>query len=328
MDDLQAPPSEPPGSPSEPTSTPLSSNLIELTNARPSSWRQAEGLLSRPFEPRQRGERFPHAPDSRAFRREWNDWRWQLRNRIRSLEQLERIFQLSPDEHAAVARHKGSLPVGITPYYASLMGRDDPLEPLRRTHIPVGQEYLRARARPTTRWARTTTPSRPGWCTATPTGCCSWPPASARPTAAIARARAWSARPGGEYQFSTRQWEQALTYIEAHPEIRDVLLSGGDPLTMPTRSSTTCSAACAAIKHVEFIRIGTKVPVVLPMRITRSLTRMLRKHHPLWMSIHVTHPERADPRGHRGLRPAGRRRHSARQPDGAAEGHQRRRSTP
>jgi len=152
MDDLQAPPAEPPGSRSESTPTPPKSSLIEIPQARSSTWRPTEGLLARGFEPRPRGERFPQSGEARAFRRrffpeasaeEWNDWRWQLRSRIRSLAQLEKIFQLSADEHDAIARHKGSLPVGITPYYASLMSRDDAEEPLRRTHIPVGQEYLR-----------------------------------------------------------------------------------------------------------------------------------------------------------------------------------------
>src|SRR5579872_1220120 len=88
--------------------------------------------------------RFPVNRETRAFYRrfypettsaEWNDWRWQLRSRIRTLSELERVFALSEDEQSAVSRHTGSLPVGITPYYASLMGRDDPSEPLRRTHV-------------------------------------------------------------------------------------------------------------------------------------------------------------------------------------------------
>ena len=100
-----------------------------------------------------RREGFPASPEARAFRRrffphasirDWNDWRWQARSRIRTLAELERVFRLSHDERAAIRRHTGSLPVGITPYYASLMGLDDPEEPLRRTHIPVGAEYLRS----------------------------------------------------------------------------------------------------------------------------------------------------------------------------------------
>src|SRR6185437_7917899 len=97
-------------------------------------------------------ERFPVGPQTRAFRKrfypeidaaQWNDWRWQARSRIRTLAELERIFVLSDDERDAVVRHQGSLPLGITPYYASLMAREDALEPLRRTHIPVGSEYLK-----------------------------------------------------------------------------------------------------------------------------------------------------------------------------------------
>jgi lysine 2,3-aminomutase len=100
---------------------------------------------------------------------------------------------------------------------------------------------------------------------------------------------------GGEYQFSTRQWDAALAYIEAHPEIRDVLLSGGDPLTIGDDKLDYLLGRLRAIPHVEFVRLGTKVPTVLPMRVTRELTRMLRKHHPLWMSIHVTHPAELTP---------------------------------
>ena len=99
-----------------------------------------------------RAERFPVGPVTRAFRKryfpevelaQWNDWRWQARARVRTLAELERVFVLSEDERDAVIRHEGSLPLGITPYYASLMARDDPFEPLRRTHIPVGTEYLK-----------------------------------------------------------------------------------------------------------------------------------------------------------------------------------------
>jgi len=95
---------------------------------------------------------FPSSPAPRAFRRrfypdataaDWADWRWQMRARIRTAEGLERVFDLSADERDALARHKTGLPVGITPYYASLMGLGDPGEPLRRTHIPVGGEYLK-----------------------------------------------------------------------------------------------------------------------------------------------------------------------------------------
>ena len=96
--------------------------------------------------------------------------------------------------------------------------------------------------------------------------------------------------PGGEYQFSRGQWEQALAYLEAHTEVRDVLLSGGDPLTLSDDKLDWLLGRLRAIKHIEFLRIGTKMPVVTPQRVTRGLVRVLKKHHPLWMSIHFTHP--------------------------------------
>jgi lysine 2,3-aminomutase len=101
--------------------------------------------------------------------------------------------------------------------------------------------------------------------------------------------------PGGEYQFSTRQYEKALAYLEAHTEIRDVLLSGGDPLSIGDDKLDWLLTRLRAIKHIEFLRIGTKIPMVLPQRITKSLVAVLKKHHPLWLSMHVTHPRELTP---------------------------------
>ncbi|RBO53426.1 lysine 2,3-aminomutase [Rhodovulum sp. BSW8] len=242
---------------------------------------------------------FPSSPGARAFRRrvfpeataaEWSDWRWQLRARIRSLDGLERVFRLTEDERAAVARHKGGLPVGITPYYASLMGADDPAEPLRRTHIPVGQEYLRLPGESDDPLGEDPASAVPGLVHRYPdralflaTGTCS------TYCRYCTRSR-MVGQTGGEQQISARHWERAFAYIEATPQIRDVLVSGGDPLTLSDDKLDYLLGRLRAIPHVEFIRIGTKVPLVLPMRITRALTRMLRKHHPLWMSVHCTHP--------------------------------------
>jgi lysine 2,3-aminomutase len=100
---------------------------------------------------------------------------------------------------------------------------------------------------------------------------------------------------GGEYTFNLRQWEQALAYIEATPAIRDVLLSGGDPLTLPDDKLEWLLSHLRAIPHVEFLRLGTKVPAVLPQRITPALARMLKRYHPVWMSIHFMHPDEVTP---------------------------------
>jgi lysine 2,3-aminomutase len=189
-----------------------------------------------------------------------------------------------------VARHQGSLPVGITPYYASLLDRENPDDPLRRTHIPVGQEYLRTPGEADDPLGEDHDAAVPGLVHRYPdrvlflaTGFCSTYCRYCTRSRMVGEA-------GGEYSFSRRQWEQALGYIEAHTEIRDVLISGGDPLTLADEKLDYLLGRLRAIKHVEFIRLGTKVPVVLPMRVTRALVKVLKKYHPLWMSIHFTHP--------------------------------------
>jgi len=244
--------------------------------------------------------RFPVNPDTRAFYKkfypgtstvEWNDWRWQMRTRIRTLDELNRIFRLSADEHDAVARHKGSLPVGITPYYASLMDLKDPSEPLRRTHITTGGEYIRTPGEDNDPLGEDHDTVVPGIVHRYPdrvlfltTGTCS------TYCRYCTRARVVG-NPGGEYNFSLKQWEQALGYLEAHTEVRDVLLSGGDPLTIGDDKLDWLLGRLRAIKHIEFLRIGTKIPMVLPQRITKNLVSIFKKYHPLWMSIHVTHPK-------------------------------------
>jgi lysine 2,3-aminomutase len=251
-----------------------------------------------------RMERFPVGPLSRAFRKryfpevdsaQWNDWRWQARSRIRSLAELERIFVLSDDERDAVLRHEGSLPLGITPYYASLMAREDSTEPLRRTHIPVGSEYLKVPGEADDPLGEDGHTAVPGLVHRYPdrvlflaTGFCSTYCRYCTRSRMVGEA-------GGEYSFSRPQWEEALNYIAAHPEIRDVLISGGDPLTLSDERLDYLLGRLRAIKHVEFVRLGTKVPVVLPMRVTRALVRVLKKHHPLWMSLHFTHPSELTP---------------------------------
>jgi lysine 2,3-aminomutase len=249
-------------------------------------------------------ERFPVSPAARAFRKrfypevdaaQWNDWRWQARSRIRTLHELERVFELSDNERDAVIRHQGSLPLGITPYYASLMAREDATEPLRRTHIPVGAEYIKTPGEADDPLGEDGHSPVPGLVHRYPdrvlflaTGFCSTYCRYCTRSRMVGEA-------GGDYTFSRPQWEEALAYIAAHPEIRDVLISGGDPLTLSDERLDYLLGRLRAIKHVEFVRLGTKVPVVLPMRVTRALTRVLKKHHPLWMSLHFTHPTELTP---------------------------------
>ena len=243
-------------------------------------------------------------PRTRAFRKqfyasvsdsEWNDWRWQTRNRIKDLKALERILRLSDDERSAVLRHKGSLPVGCTPYYASLLDADDPTQPLRRTVVPVHGEYIQVPGEADDPLGEDSHSPVPGLVHRYPdrvlflvTGFCS---VYCR---YCTRARVVG-NPGGEYRFSTEQWERAAAYIEATPTIRDVLLSGGDPLTLSDERLGWLLGRLRRIPHLEFLRLGTKVPAVLPQRITPALARLLRRYHPLWISVHFTHPDELTP---------------------------------
>jgi len=232
---------------------------------------------------------FPQATDQ-----QWNDWRWQLRNRIRDLESLDRLVELTPDERGVIEQIGGRLPVGITPYYASLMNPDDPLDPVRRTLVPQGAELLRTPGEAEDPLGEDHDSAVPGLVHRYPdrvlflvTNFC----------AVYCRycTRARLVGHTGEFHFNVAQHQQAIDYIAAHPEIRDVLISGGDPLTMADDRLESLLAALRAIPHVEFLRIGTKVPAVLPQRITPQFVAMLKRYHPLWMSIHFMHPNEVTP---------------------------------
>ncbi|MBN1687108.1 MAG: KamA family radical SAM protein [Spirochaetales bacterium] len=243
--------------------------------------------------------RFPISHESEKFqkaffpdstRNEWNDWHWQLRNRIRRLDQLSTYFDLTMDEIVAVLRHRGTLPLSITPYYASLISPIDPAQPLRRTVVPVTAEYTRSRGEAEDPLAEDHNSPVEGIVHRYPdrvlflvTNFCS---TNCR---YCTRSRFVC---GKQDQTRIKQrWQQGIEYIENTPQVRDVLVSGGDPLTLSDEKIEWLLSRLRRIPHVEMIRIGTKVPVVLPQRITTNLTRILKRYHPLWMSIHFTHPE-------------------------------------
>ncbi len=247
--------------------------------------------------------RFIRSPQSLAFRRQffpeatradWNDWRWQIRQRIRDLHTLAKILQLSQDEHDAIARHNGTLPLSITPYYASLLDRSNPNQSLRRTVVPVTAEYQIAPEESGDPLAEEHTSPVPGIVHRYPdrvlflvTDFCS--------TCCRYCTRSRMIGDGKVHHVNSNHWERAIAYIEATPAIRDVLISGGDPLTLPDERLEWLLWRLRRIPHVELVRIGTKAPVVLPQRITPALTQMLKHYHPLWLSIHFTHPDELTP---------------------------------
>ncbi|HIJ56095.1 MAG TPA: KamA family radical SAM protein [Deltaproteobacteria bacterium] len=221
---------------------------------------------------------------------QWNDWRWQLRNRITTLDGLKRIFRFSEDESAAINGEKDSLPVAVTPYYASLLDALDPQQALRRTVIPTMGEHICSPGEAHDPLGEEKDSPAPGLVHRYPdrvlflvTEFCS----------TYCRYCTRSRLVGKSWKtgFCPEQWENAIAYIESTPAVRDVLLSGGDPLTLPDDKLEYLLSRLRRIPHVEIIRIGTKIPVVLPHRITVSLARMLGRYNPLWMSIHFTHPD-------------------------------------
>jgi lysine 2,3-aminomutase len=221
--------------------------------------------------------------------KEWDDWRWQSRNRIRTLPQLERCLELSNDEREALLGGGCMLPVGITPYYMSLIARDDPSQPLRRTVIPTTHEFRRTTGEADDPLGEEAHSPVPGLVHRYPDRvlllaldfCSTY-------CRYCTRSRVVG---HGEIMPDESRLNVAFDYIRRNRQIRDVLISGGDPLALSEDRLDWILTRLRAIRHVEFVRIGTKMPAVLPQRITPQLCRMLRKHHPLWMSVHYLHPD-------------------------------------
>jgi lysine 2,3-aminomutase len=226
---------------------------------------------------------------------EWCDWRWQMRNRLRSLEDLEKVIRLTPDERTAIARHTGPLPFAITPYYLSLLDPDNAEQPLRRTMIPVTDEYLHMPGEAEDPLGEDNDSPVPCIVHRYPDRVLFLVANSCASNCRYCTRSRMVENPKNDSIFFQSEWEQAITYIDGHPEIRDVLLSGGDPLTLSDEKLDWLLSRLRRIPHVEFLRIGTKVPAVMPQRITTSLVRVLKRYHPLWMSIHFTHPEELTP---------------------------------
>jgi lysine 2,3-aminomutase len=294
---------EPPSEPVCLTTTPRL-NLVQQSSPLASKI-SPEPIVSRDWGSKLHGgvDHFSVSPSADNFRErvypeatksEWSDWHWQLHHRIQELDELARIIELSDDERTAIANHKGHLPLAITPYYASLLEAKNPLQPLRRTVVPVNAEYCRTNGEAEDPLGEENDTPVPGVVHRYPdralflvTGFCS--------TYCRYCTRSRMVGNHNEYRFNEDCLEQAIAYIEKTPAVRDVLLSGGDPLTLSDRKLEWILSRLRRIPHVEFLRIGTKVPVVLPQRISLTLTRMLKRYHPLWVSIHVTHPEELTP---------------------------------
>ncbi len=232
-----------------------------------------------------------HFPDATV--KDWNNWHWQVKNSARSIEQLSRFINLSENEVRPEADNSQTLPLRITPYYISLLDRDDPEQALRKSVVPVFDEFLVHKGEASDPLSEEHDSPVPNVVHRYPdrvlflvTGFCSTYCRYCTRTRMVAKDKC---------HIGVKAWEAGLQYIEQHKEVRDVLISGGDPLTMPDLHVEYLLSRLRSIPHVEIIRIGTKVPVVLPQRITRPLVSMLKKYHPLFLSIHFTHADEITP---------------------------------
>ncbi len=224
--------------------------------------------------------------------KDWNDWRWQIRNSITGTGRLQQL--LDTGDVQSTRELKRLLPLRITPYYTALLQQLGNDHPLKATMVPSASELILSNGESADPLhEESDSPIHnlvhryPDRALFLATGFCS----------AYCRycTRTHMVSKKDKCHAGVKAWEPALDYIARHPEIRDVLISGGDPLTMPDSHIKYLLMRLRAIPHVEIIRIGTKVPVVLPMRITKSLVSMLRKFHPLFISIHFTHPDEITP---------------------------------
>jgi len=223
----------------------------------------------------------------------WNDWKWQFRNRITRVEQLTQFIPLSAKEQAQLRLVTMRYPMSVTPYYLSLINPDDPEDPIRKQAIPSALEMTMGAVGLEDPLGEKEDTVVPGLVHRYPdrvllvlTDIC---PVLCRH---CTRKREW--RNGGWVQ-TPAQVEAMLMYISQHKAIRDVIISGGDPLTLSNRHLEAVISRIREIKHVEIIRIGTRFPVVLPQRIDKELCTMLAKYGPIWLNTHFNHVREITP---------------------------------
>ncbi len=218
----------------------------------------------------------------------WNDWKWQLKNRVSSLARLEQLIEVTPSERAGALLAGSKLSLAVTPHFFNLIEKDNPDGPIRRQVIPRMEEGYTAAGEMADPCGEDSHMPVPGLVHRYPDRvlflvtdrCASY-------CRYCTRSRVVSG--AGEQELRT-DFDQAFAYLEKHAEVRDVLFSGGDALIFSDEKLEYLISRVRAIPHIEFVRIGTRVPIFLPQRITPQLCRMLQRYHPLWVSIHVNHP--------------------------------------
>jgi lysine 2,3-aminomutase len=212
---------------------------------------------------------------------EWNDWQWQLANCYRNLGQIETVMKLTGDERESLLNHEAMLPTCITPYYMLLALQSDAI---RKCVIPTSNEFFAGDGETDDPLDETKDSPIHGLIHRYPDR------VALIVTTTCANYCRYCTRSRMAGRGVSANLEEAFNYIIRTPEVRDVLITGGDPLILPDEKLEYILTRLHSIPHVEFIRIGTKVPAVLPQRVTKGLCEILREHHP-WLSLHFTHPD-------------------------------------
>ena len=219
----------------------------------------------------------------------WNDWHWQLDNRIETAEELKKHMPLTADEEEGVKKTLGKLRMAVTPYYLSLIDLDDPFDPIRKMAIPTASELEYADYEDADPLHEDTDSPVPGLTHRYPD----------RVLLLITDQCSMYCRHCTRRRFAGQcdtdvaknQIDKCIEYVAAHPEVRDVLLSGGDSLCVSDEMLEYIISKVRAIPHVEIIRLGRRTPVVMPQRITPELVNMLKKYHPIWLNTHFNTPK-------------------------------------
>jgi lysine 2,3-aminomutase len=220
---------------------------------------------------------------------DWNDWRWQMRNRLQKKGDFEKFIQLTDDEIEGFKIAENKLSVAVTPYFFNQIDRKHPDCPLRRQVMPSGMEALHSEDEMLDPVGEESSMAAPGIVHRYPdrvlflvTDRCAAYCRYCTRSRLVSNAQGYGFHP---------QIDQSIQYIASNDNIRDVLISGGDPLMLSDQKLETLLSRLSEIPHVEFVRFGSRVPVFLPQRITSSLINALHAHQNVWMSIHVNHPK-------------------------------------
>lgn len=226
---------------------------------------------------------------------DWNDWRWQLRKSIRTREELESWIRLTEEERQSLAQGGGRLRMAITPFWASLMDPDDPHCPIRMQAVPTTHEFRNTSIDLTDPCGEDGDMVAPGLVHRYPdrvlmlvTDVC------AMYCRYCTRARIVG-QPVKERMVGPGMLGPAFEYLRKNKKVRDVLISGGDPLMLSDERLEAVIRELKSIPHIEFVRIGTRIPVVMPQRVTPELCAMLKRYSPIWLSLHFSHPKELVP---------------------------------